>query len=361
MENFEVDLEKLKKEHEAAQDQKDLYGAIGGALDTMANAPTKADILLKRNPQRLDIAGQFKSMADGIQDPYERDSKQMDVLKRYREARLGQEQDAESKALKDPMSPKSSQYREFLKGQGFPVADNLSYADLQDQLKILTPKWEKDLAHKQKLEEIREQAKYKEKKEVDPLVQAIREQTLRDKERREQEAQDAFMTPEGPARTTDDAKKIKEGIEAKKEFDRKLDEMISLREKHGGGAILNREDVGRGKQLSKDLLLAYKDMAKLGVLSQADEAILNAIIPADPLQFNSPLDVVQGQDPTLHRLKKFRDDAQADFGTRLQTRLKNPPKPQKKIVKTQTNQKTGQKRVIYDDGTAEIVNPVAGR
>lgn len=170
-------------------------------------------------------------------------------------------------------------------------------------------------------------------------------------------------TPYGEANTPDDAKKLKEAHEMKKNFDGKIKELISLREKHGGGAILNRDDVGRAKQLSKDLLLAYKDMAKLGVLSVSDENILNEIIPPDPLQYNSPMAAIQGQDPTLHKLKKFQEDSDRDFSTRVSTRTRagKGATKEKTIAKTQTNQKTGEKRIVYDDGTVEIVNPVAGR
>ncbi len=189
--------------------------------------------------------------------------------------------------------------------------ESLHSADVQNQ------NYWKQKEYEQKERELRK------KKDVDPVVAELREQRLHDMRRRGDEAREEINTPYGEARTKDDAKKLKEAHEAKEEFDRKLSEMISLREKHEGGAIFNRDDVGRGKQLSKDLLLAYKDMAKLGVLSKSDENILNTIIPADPLQFNSPVASLQGQDPTLHRLKKFKQDAQADFQTRLQTRLRN--------------------------------------
>lgn len=169
------------------------------------------------------------------------------------------------------------------------------------------------------------------------------------------------MTTYGEARTNDDAKVLKNASDIKADFDSKLQEMIALREKHGGGAILNRDDVGRGKQLSKDLLLAYKDLSKLGVLSKADEAILNAIIPDDPLQYNSPLAAIQGQDPILHKMKKFKDDSERDFQSRLQNRLQNPGQVQKQknVVKRQVNKETGQVRVVYDDGTFEIENSQA--
>lgn len=132
-----------------------------------------------------------------------------------------------------------------------------------------------------------------------------------------------LQTPFGLANTTDDAKQLKEAYESKRNFDNKIDQMIALREKHGGGAIMNREDVSRGKQLSKDLLLEYKNMAKLGVLSQSDEDIINAIIPEDPLQYNSPMASLQGQDPTLARLKSFKGDSDKDFQTRINIRTRS--------------------------------------
>lgn len=140
------------------------------------------------------------------------------------------------------------------------------------------------------------------------------------------EKQDKYLeersTPYGLARTPDDAKKLKEAGELKSKFDRMMDEMIGLRESKGA-EFFDRESVGRGKQLSKDLLLAYKDLAKLGVLSQSDEKILNEIIPSDPLQWNASS--VVGQDPTMVKLRKFREDSNADFQTRLSTRLKSSP------------------------------------
>lgn len=136
------------------------------------------------------------------------------------------------------------------------------------------------------------------------------------------EKNEQLTTPFGLAHTVDDAKKIKEGFESKEAFDNKLNQMIALREKHGGGAVLNREDVARGKQLSKDLLLEYKNMAKLGVLSKSDEDIINAIIPEDPLEYNSPFSALTGQDPTLNRLKEFQKDSDENFRSRVATRVR---------------------------------------
>lgn len=138
-----------------------------------------------------------------------------------------------------------------------------------------------------------------------------------------EEKNDQLMTIYGQARTPDDAKKIKEAAVQKEKFDSALNEMIKLREKHGGGNITNREDVERGKQLSKDLLLAYKNIASLGVLSASDEKILNSIIPPDPLEYTNPVAAIQNQDPTLNRMKSFRNDTQKDFQTRLKNYVKD--------------------------------------
>jgi len=133
---------------------------------------------------------------------------------------------------------------------------------------------------------------------------------------------DALQTPFGPARTPQDAKELKSASESKSKFDRTMNELIDLRKTYGA-EVTNREAVARGRQLSKDLLLMYKDLAKLGVLSQADEKILNAIIPPDPLAFDSSQ--VVGQDAILNNLESFKRDKAAEFQDKLATRLKEAP------------------------------------
>jgi hypothetical protein len=123
----------------------------------------------------------------------------------------------------------------------------------------------------------------------------------------------------GTALTKGDASTLKNAAEMKSNFDRSIDEMLALRKKHNGGALFAREDVARGKQLSKQLLLSYKNLAKLGVLSQADEAIINAIIPKDPLAY-APGGLL-GEDPISHKLAKFKSDSDAQFNKSQEMRL----------------------------------------
>jgi hypothetical protein len=152
--------------------------------------------------------------------------------------------------------------------------------------------------------------------------QALDRKEARDERRfqsgiRMDEKRQALTTPFGLANTEQDAKDLKGAFESKRSFDRKLNELIQLRKDYGV-EYLNRDAVARGKQLAKDLLLEYKDMAKLGVLSQSDEKILNAIIPDDPLG----QDFALGQDPILHKLTKFKEDSDADFQTKVGTRTR---------------------------------------
>ncbi len=181
------------------------------------------------------------------------------------------------------------------------------------QNRTLSMKEQLDQAHKNEELNIRRQELGQKRNE--------RQELLNDKK---QEKEFALSTPYGLANTVEDAKNLKSVDEVKKNFDSKLAEMIQLRTDHDGGAIWNRNDVRRGKQLSNDLLLAYKDLSKLGVLSISDEKILRSIIPEDPLAYNEAAAAIQGQDPILHSMKKFKDDSESDFQNRMKNRLRNP-------------------------------------
>ncbi len=165
--------------------------------------------------------------------------------------------------------------------------------------------------------ELKEKSLDRQERRADRRESQLSREFERDKKAEEKLLE--FKTPYGLANTSDDAKKLKEAHESKASFDSKIQEMIELRQKYGG-EMMNREAVARGKQLAKDLLLEYKNMAKLGVLSKSDESIVNAIIPEDPLAFSAA--GVLGQDPILHTLKKFKQDSDKDFSTRVATRTR---------------------------------------
>lgn len=226
---------------------------------------------------------------------------------------LGRNEDKYNKEQKsmaedsDPNSQQSKLAQQVLKSMNMPGdLSGLTY----EKFKTLSPVVQK----KYEIEQKRIEDSQK-KQEANLAKQTL----LNDKM---SEKMMALETPVGIARTPLDATNLKAGYEAKKDFDNLLDQMIALREKHGGGQILNRDDAATAKNLSSDLLLKYKDMAKLGVLSNMDTKILNDIIPADPLQYNSPVAAIQGQDPTLAKLKVFKQNSDKDFNTRVKTRTR---------------------------------------
>jgi hypothetical protein len=130
----------------------------------------------------------------------------------------------------------------------------------------------------------------------------------------------------GIALTDADAKELKDAKQMKQKLDSQIGELIELRQ-NKGAEVLDRNAVARGKQLSKDLLLTYKNLAKLGVLSAADTAIIDAIIPQDPTEFRTA-DFLTGTDSVLSNLQSFRDDLSRDFENNLATRLESRESPQ---------------------------------
>lgn len=184
-----------------------------------------------------------------------------------------------------------------------------------------------------------------------------RDETKRIKEEKEQEKEQALKTPYGKANTVKDAEELKQAHVSKQSFDSKVNEMIELRENYGV-EYLNRDVVERGKQLSKDLLLEYKNMAKLGVLSISDEKIINAIIPPDPLG----QDFALGQDPLLHRLKKFKEDSDKTFNENIKTRTREGMSQfdQKNPTSNLNSSGSGKAKTIIQDGHTYTLNEKTG-
>lgn len=153
--------------------------------------------------------------------------------------------------------------------------------------------------------------------------------------KREKEAAEAaekaaqLETEYGTANTPDDAKQLKEAGETRKNFDSKLTELINLRTKYGAEKM-DQNAIGRAKMLANELKLDYKTLAKLGQISGADTEILDSIIPPDPLGYQGTAAVLQGQDPILEGMTKFKGDIGSEFENKLSSRIrpgtrKGPP------------------------------------
>ena len=162
-------------------------------------------------------------------------------------------------------------------------------------------------------------------------------------EKKEEKQRKLFIPTLGQfALTEQDSKDTKTALDKGQQFREKVNEMISLRTKHGA-ETLNREAVARGKQLSKEVLLLYKDLAKLGVLSKSDEDIINAIVPDDPLDFS--IAQLAGADPVMKQLKGLKGDIDRDETNFLKSRGFDPQrraKPAPNGALTIRNKETGE-------------------
>jgi hypothetical protein len=125
----------------------------------------------------------------------------------------------------------------------------------------------------------------------------------------------------GVALTDQDAKDLKTGIEAKKQFDDRMKQLIDLREKAGGGQVLDRSAVANAKRIASELRVAYKNLASLGVLSNTDYKLIDPVVPEDPTQFRDPISAMRGTDPALDTMKSFLADTNKDFASKIQTRM----------------------------------------
>lgn len=329
-EEFNLDDEKLEQESRDARNRKIMLNSFGAALDALSNAPSAAEVAMgmKRNNQfGKQILG---GAADAIQDPLERRRKAFEYMKMKREARKGADEDKRIAALKDPNSTASKAYMFSLKNAGIPIPEGASAYDLYQQgynparIAEIKAQSQIDLGNKKALLDYENQLKSQGGGDPELLVPGY-----------------------GQALTKDDAKNLKSAIEMKSKFDQQIQEMIDLRKKYGS-EVLNREAVERGKQLSKDLLLTYKNLAKLGVLSKADEAIIDQIIPKDPLGF-TPYSMLTGQDPIMKQLESFRKDSDNQFATSLETRLRDGAKVAERFKKDGGS--SGLVEVIAPDGT----------
>lgn len=322
--DFNFDPEKLKAEQDEIAAKKRSLNMIGGIGDALASQQSFGNFYLgKMNPQSTTVSKVAGGMADTLEDPMARQAKLFEGYKQASEAKKMKEEQELLARDRDPNSKESQALKALAPRWGIQVTPEMSAYEIKqmiDPRKMMETEAQSRVSfdNQKALEAIRhrnDMEKFKTEKEIQATTKTNEKAEKLELDRKER------TTQFGVARTNEDAKALKSAAEIKENFDRKLEEMIQLRTDHNGGAILNREDVARGKQLSKDLLLAYKDMSKLGVLSAADEKILRAIIPDDPLEYNSPLAAIQGQDPTMARLKKFKEDAEKDFQSRLKNRL----------------------------------------
>jgi len=287
----------------AAQEQKSSSDMITNVINALGHASTG---LANRGGtgryEHKDIDFQNKDLVNNVSQSIGLMGKKFDKIDDF--TKLGREAD-----LHNPNSEQSVAARKMIEAN-FPDLktqygagwEKMTAASFDDIFKVLSLKENTDARKEAAISLSGERALAKKEKDNEKL--------------------ELLKTPYGIARTNDDAKKLKEAAQNKDDFDTLLSEAIALREKHGGGQVLNRDDQKIADGLSADLLAKYKSLIKLGVLSATDYKLLDSIVPKDVLGYNNPVAAIQGQDPILAQLQalKGRVDTQFQYSIPLRIR-----------------------------------------
>jgi hypothetical protein len=158
-----------------------------------------------------------------------------------------------------------------------------------------------------------------------------------------------FVPGLGYADTNDDAKKIKEALDAFQNVKANVSQMRSLRDKYGS-EILDRDAVATGQNLATDTQLQMKTIYGLGQISKGDQEMLSRIVPDDPLS-------VDFTGKTYAKLRTLEQTAEQ----KLKTQLKNRGFPDK-VVDAYIAHTNEVHRIpgMSDGGTAMAAPPSAG-
>jgi hypothetical protein len=286
----------LDAQRQTTEDRR-LAAGLGQGASTIASALSGA------KPQ-TEFYDKMAANADrGVKDIEGRRKSKMDEARFAQEAqKFGREETkfAKEQRLEDPMSPESRVFQNAIKAASPEMFtdDELQHVSAADKDRITS------------LAQLKEQVAAR--KEAAQLSYQTRSDARTEKK---QERAEKLETPLGQAKTEQDAKDIKDATASYHNLKQGLQKMEDLRNKYGS-EFLNRSAVAEGKNLSTDLLLEYKQLAKLGVLSKSDTDLLNKLIPEDPLQFEwtgSTMKKLKTLSDTIDgKLKNFADSKAVD-------------------------------------------------
>lgn len=160
----------------------------------------------------------------------------------------------------------------------------------------------------------------------------------------------------------EEAAKFRKATAVSKQLQSKLDRMKQLVQdngsfEYGGNGGTEMESLATEIQL----LGKSPELYELGVLAGPDLKLLEKIT-ASPTSLES---LFTRDSSRQKQLDSQIESIKGKLGTTAESMGYAPEggssEKKKAVVKTQTNPKTGQKRVVYSDGSTEIIDPVARR
>lgn len=131
---MDYNWDELDKESEAAKEKKALLGVAGTALQGMAGAPSFYEIYKGRSVgNKPDVKGMMDAVASGITDPKEKAAKSMQLAKMAYENQKSKREQGDFEKDSDPSSPASMSARAWAKANGLTVSDTDTAYDLERQ------------------------------------------------------------------------------------------------------------------------------------------------------------------------------------------------------------------------------------
>lgn len=360
MDNFNLD--ELSQESKDAKDKQALLRVAGLVGQSISNVQSPYELLYNKKTQRPDIHGIMNAASDSVVDPLQEKSR---LAKAYLENRgliKAQEEDAQISASMDPNSTRSLALKKLAPRWGLEITPEMSAYDIEQ---MIDPKrmMQTEADRKANIESQKSMAEY-----ADRLRRRNKEQDFSmDLERfkKEQEIKSAMGGEKAKFdRLPEDQKNLVEGLSKKNASKVAIASQID-------SALKNAEKLPDDQKL-----MQYRQMIKVLNSTEGQDAVgvEEAKRLAGMLEFRignilEPGEFFGRDLPGFEEQAKITSNA-LKMSTKTNQGLidkvmgrseASSPiydfvSPSKKtVVKRQRNQKTGQERVVYSDGSVEIL------
>lgn len=339
-----IDIEKIKEEQDSINRRKMLLGAFGSIGDALSNRSSSADVYLGRNPQKNNaVSNVAQTVAANINDPM----KEREQAMKINDYNMGlQERDPESETSRrfiDSLSAYSPGVSKALQGK--------SAFEAKQLLPILT-----------------ENEKFKRQQDWDMKKLSYERQTDLMKKAADRDLKK-------PANMTPEQRLSKLSGEDKKRYDNVVMGQKAVNDMAGA---LAKGDNTFSLIGDNDFTFAARRwdeaigrMQSGGAINEEEAKRFRAMMPgatdSREMQAKKLTEMTREMNARLGTLgfkpQEVTGFSDENFESNIEKYSGSPmSQSRKEIVKTQTNKRTGERRVVYADGTTEVISKrTAGR
>lgn len=366
MAEFLDEEDEYAKEAERAANTKGYLNVLGGVAQQFQDVPSAHETLFGGKSHKTDVAGMMKNVADNIQNPMDSKAKAMAYMKAKRENSLGKEQDAKTAMLKDPNSVQSKARKALAMKYGVEVTPEMSGYDVEQ---LMDPKkmFETQAAANVSFEKQKELAKINHGYDMQKLSAQTKSRPGEGLTEGQRSVDKDYakhyndFTGKGKVNAQ---QTINQLTQLQNELKKESGNFIQA----GGGRLgsmlpdqLRSTDSIRWKsEIPAKANLVLKDLFG-GQLSDGERLAEAKTYYNDLLSPEENAKVLEKKIDTLKKQLQS-ESAKASFYERngsLKGFATNGS--QRQVVKQQVNKKTGETRVVYDDGSTETISSTAGR